>query len=421
MESKTIVSIYKVSKNTPKNVILKELEQILLMTQAKARDDNLDHEDYDFLMDIDVEFGRTLPDMNLQVQITKLKGQDVSTFNRLSNKAQYTRKSWHLEVASKYASKMKRLIQMAKDYGCVEHFWGTHAHLSKVTDINSTPAKAKHQVEVTQKHTNYEVSMTPEELVGVINLDHISPIMHPTTGLHVVSYSLCYVLMNFVKMSDGHALIAEAHQADISLPTHIIIPNTPEAERLVGIMNKNLPAFLSNMLKEQGLPDKFIDDILKNLCEATMLAKMHECAWDPATKTLTTEEEVSQAAKTKAFEGAAWFKDEFGLLAKNPRNQKRYMAPEALFNLDKMGLRKIIHDRHERNCKHNGPNVSAGTPPRRGKSMATVGMVDLTGSTRDSASHMNSSSSDDSSSSKEGSHLQASGDSTDGTSAAIGA
>jgi hypothetical protein len=46
-------------------MILKELEQILLMTQAKARDDNLDQEDYDFLMDIDVEFRTTLPDMNL--------------------------------------------------------------------------------------------------------------------------------------------------------------------------------------------------------------------------------------------------------------------------------------------------------------------------------------------------------------------
>ncbi len=340
MESETVVSIYKVLKNTPKNVILKELEQILLMTQAKARDDNLDQEDYDFLMDIDVEFGRTLPDMNLQVQIVKLKGQDVSTFNRLSNKAQYAKKSWHLEVASKYASKMKRLIQMAKDYGCVEHFWGTHAHLSKVTDINSTPAEEKCQVEVAQKHTNYEVLMTPEELVGVINLDHISPVMHPTTGLHVVSYSLRYVLMNFVKMSDGHALIAEAHQADISLPTHIIIPNTPEAECLVGMMNKNLPAFLSNMLKEQGLPDKLIDDILKNLCEATMLAKMHECAWDPATKILTTEEEVSQAAKTKAFEGAAWFKDEFGLLAKKPTQSEEVHGSGGSIQLRQDGLAK---------------------------------------------------------------------------------
>jgi hypothetical protein len=128
---------------------------------------------------------------------------------------------------------------------------------------------------------------------------------------------------------------------------------------------------------------------------------------------------VSQVANIKTFEGAAWFKDEFGLLAKNPRNQKRYTAPEALFNLDKAGLHKTIHDRHEEHHNNNGPNASAGTPPRRaaqGKTKSAVGMVDLTGSTRDSASQTSSSSSDDLSLSNEGSRLKASGDSTDSTS-----
>jgi hypothetical protein len=156
----------------------------------------MDEGDFDFLMDIDVDFGKTLPPMNLRVQIAKLKGQEVSTFNKLSNRAQYARKSWHLEVASKYGTKMKGLIQMAKEYGCVEHYWGVHAHLSKLTDIKSTSSKAKRQVEVAQKHSNCEVFMMPEELVGVINLDHAAPIMHPTTGLHVVSYTLRYVLLN---------------------------------------------------------------------------------------------------------------------------------------------------------------------------------------------------------------------------------
>jgi hypothetical protein len=116
MESETVVSIYKVLKDTPKDVILKELERILLMTQEKARDAHLDQKDYDFLLDTDVEYGKLLPDMNLRVKIAKLKGQEVSTFNQLSNKAQYARKSWHLEVASKYVVKMKQLIQTAKEY-----------------------------------------------------------------------------------------------------------------------------------------------------------------------------------------------------------------------------------------------------------------------------------------------------------------
>jgi hypothetical protein len=134
---------------------------------------------------------------------------------------------------------------------------------------------------VDQKHTNYEVLMTPEELLGMINLDYPAPIMHPTTGQHMVSYTLRYVLLNFVKMSDGHSLIAETHQSDISMLMHLIIPSTSKAERLVDMMNKNLPAFLLNLLKEQRLPDDFANNLLKNSCEATMLAKMYQCKWDP--------------------------------------------------------------------------------------------------------------------------------------------
>jgi hypothetical protein len=37
------------------------------MTREKARDNNMDLEDYDFSMDIDIDIGTTLPTMNLQV------------------------------------------------------------------------------------------------------------------------------------------------------------------------------------------------------------------------------------------------------------------------------------------------------------------------------------------------------------------
>jgi hypothetical protein len=124
--------------------------------------------------------------------------------------------------------------------------------------------------------------------------------------------------------------------------------------------------------------------------------------------------------KTKAFEGAAWFKDEFGLLLQTSPKQKRYTAPEALFNLDESGSRKTIHDRHESHHNTNGPDASGGTSPWRavlGKPNSAVGMVDLTGSTRGFASQTSSSSEDDSSLSDEGSRFKASSGSKDGMSA----
>jgi hypothetical protein len=411
-----VVTFYKVSKLTPKDVLLAELKKILHMAQARAREVDLEEDLYDFLMDMDVAIGETILDMTLRMVQAKLKGEYVSTFNKLNNQAQFTWKTWHLEVASKYATKMNGLVQMAKDYGCFEHYWGVHAHISEVTDITSTASKAKRQVETAQKHVNYEVSMTAEELVGVIGLDHLMAIVHPTSGKEVACYSFWHILLNFIKMSDGCVAIAEVHQQDISMPTHLVVPNTPEAERLTGMMNKYLPAFLFHTLKEQGLPDKFINNLLQKLCKATMLADMHRCKWEAVNRVLTTKEDIAQTKKNKAFEGAAWFRDEFGLLGQNTRNQRGYTAPKALFNLDDAGLHRTIHNRHRAPRTSEDTNAQVGTPSKRARKK----LVDLTTAKGDSTSHMSLFSLEDSSSSNEGSRSKASDEEEDSLSAAGG-
>ena len=313
-------------------------------------------------MDIDVPIEESLPMMMLQVVQAKLKGELVATFNKLSNWAQYAWKTWHLEVASKSADKMKGLVQMA-NYGCFEHFWGIHAHISEITNINSTPSKAKWQGETAQKHVNYEVSMMAEELAGVIDLDHMMEIKHPVSSKVVTYYSLRHVVLSFIKMSNGCSAIAEAHQQDISMQTHLVVPNTPEMERIIGMMNKNLPAFLTHAHQEQGLPEEFTKELLQWSCKAMMLTDMHQCKWDPATDTLTTEDNSVNTVKTKAVEGAAWFKDEFGLLGQWAHNQRQYSALEALFNLDDTGSCKTIHDCHQNSQSEGG--TQKNTLPRR--------------------------------------------------------
>jgi hypothetical protein len=170
-------------------------------------------------------------------------------------------------------------------------------------------------------------------------------------------------------MEDGRPMIPEAHQEDILKPTYIIIPNTPEAERMVGMMNKNLPAFLGHMLTKQGLSDQFIKDLLNQSCEASMLVEVTKCTWEAGSRTLTTEDELNQEEETKTFEGASWFKDEFGLFAKGAK-QKKYAAPEALLNLDGGGSVKTINDRHKE------PSVPQGTPPRKDQGKEVVDMVE---------------------------------------------
>ncbi len=53
---------------------------------------------YDFSMEPDMAIGEMLPALNLRVKNVKLRGQEMSIFNKLSNRAQMAPKSWHLEV-----------------------------------------------------------------------------------------------------------------------------------------------------------------------------------------------------------------------------------------------------------------------------------------------------------------------------------
>jgi hypothetical protein len=376
IESETVVTFFRVSTLTPKAVILAELRMILLQAQKRASADDLDSSDYDFTLDEDIEPGESLPPMNLRVQVALLKGTQVNSFTKLSHQAQQARRSWHLEVDKQHSRKMKTLIQVAKDYGCVEEIWGCHAHLSEVTDANSTNREAKRQVDVAQSHTNYQMSMTSEDLEGITSLDERIDITHPSTGEAVGSLSLRMILLNYLKMQDGHPMIAEVHQEDLCKPVHVVIPQAEEAERMIGMMNKNLPAFLFHFLTDAGFTDEFLQELLRRTCEASLVAEVATCKWDNATRTLITREDERHEKAIKAFEGAVWFRDEFGMLKKGSKDSSR-LPKDALFNLDGVASVKTIHDRHQ-------------------KKETKKGEIDLTNDTDgDSASQTSSSSSDD--------------------------
>jgi hypothetical protein len=78
-------------------------------------------------------------------------------------------------------------------------------------------------------------------------------------------------------MEDGHPMIAEVHQEDLCKPTHIIVPQTEEMERMMGMMNKNLPAFLYHMLLEIDFTKDIIKKLLKNSCEASLVTQIPQC------------------------------------------------------------------------------------------------------------------------------------------------
>jgi hypothetical protein len=133
---------------------------------------------------------------------------------------------------------------------------------------------------VLQFHTNYQVSMVLEAISGIINVDDFANFLHPLSHQSMGSMSLHQVMLKYLKMSKGHLLIAEVHQAGPQLKMTIIAPHTLEDKQLIAIMNKNVAAFLWHMLLEKGLPKDFIQTLLKKAYNPALFAVIPSCEWD---------------------------------------------------------------------------------------------------------------------------------------------
>ena len=80
---------------------------------------------------------------------------------------------------------------------------------------------------------------------------------------------------------------------------------------------------------------------------------MVHCTWDAQTFTLTTPKDAA-AAKKKNIEDAAWYQKDFGShIKKKGKEQKEYIAPEDVYNLDDDHTYKTLNER---------PGKYKGTP-----------------------------------------------------------
>jgi hypothetical protein len=141
-----------------------------------------------------------------------------------------------------------------------------------------------------------------------------------------------------------------------------VIPNNSEAKQMVLMMNKNLPAYIGNALRDQGLPEDFLMDLLKQSCCSTLFTEMDTCLWDPETGVLTTQRETNENQHLEELEKAAWFKDAFKDLRLDKKGGPIQPAPppEALFNLDEDRSIKTIHLRNEQRL----PSTGMTSPPQ---------------------------------------------------------
>jgi hypothetical protein len=105
-------------------------------------------------------------------------------------------------------------MHYAKECGLVEEFWGHHAHISKVVNKGSSPSEIKRLIKVAQRHTSYQCSMMLEDISSIVYLNGTVAVKDDTTRNVIRVVSLCTLLLCYLRLSDGHQLIAEIHQSN---------------------------------------------------------------------------------------------------------------------------------------------------------------------------------------------------------------
>jgi hypothetical protein len=361
-ESDTILAFYNIFTTTLKKYLLQEFRAILQEAQSMAQD--VEPTDFFWSME-DLPSNSILPALELCLQNPKLPGQDMSHFSKMSWRAQANRKAFHLECNRRLAANIKKLTQLAKESNLVTQMWGKHTHISKVVDKDSTSSEIKRLIKVAQLHTNYQCSMLLEDIIGITNLDATAPIFKEVSNKFLGNLSLRQVLLCYLWLSDGHQLIAEVHQSDeIMGPVQGVIPNTPEAKRMILMMNKNVPSYIGNVLKDQEMPEPFSIELVRASCCPTQVSEMANCSWDLDTGTLTTHQEEAEEKNYVILEMASWFKNAFADLgsAVDGKSKKPALPPETLFNLEEDRSVKTLHHHHEQ-----AATTAGSTPPRKSK------------------------------------------------------
>jgi hypothetical protein len=159
------------------------------------------------------------------------------------------------------------------------------------------------------------------------------------------------VMFSYVKMQvDLFLLFAELHQVEEMGPTLAIIPACEEAERIVHMMNKQVAAFLFYYLTTiAALPKKFVMELLKARWDATLVAEIDDCKWNPEMLTITTPHKQKEEEDMEELEKASWWNNAFNLKEIGKKNMMRAADknPEKLFDLDADALSfATVHNRH---------------------------------------------------------------------------
>jgi hypothetical protein len=286
-------------------------------------------------------------------------GMDTKWFQGWDGRQQFLRKVMHVECEEEKVQMVQSLIEEAKQSGAFNKMFGRNARASCVLEVRkgSVAKKEKQRAQskvdsaalasICRRHINYMSSTIYHGLTGIINVDKCVPIYSTTDPTKEVGhFTFRHLLYNKFVMSDGQPLFWEVHQAEPMCPVDVVIPNWPEAERLVLMMNKNVAAFTKHFLGDKTKIDKeYLDGFVRETVYPEVVSAARDCEWDASECSLTTKED-REMANLQEIEAAAWYQDEWGDHMEDERKGKRqYANQEELNDLNSLQTFKSVHQK----------------------------------------------------------------------------
>ena len=342
-----------------------------------------------------------IPEFTLALRVPMIPGQDTSKMNKMTWQMKTMRKAFHMVCDRKHVSQLQDLMAIAKDRNLVAPIWGKQVKPSNAIvkgrgKEKTTPSwQITNLKSFTKHHVNFHASMTAVGFEGIWDLDKEVAIYNVTNPLRIEGFvSLRTVMYSKLKLSDGHTLVAEMHQKQEMGDVEAVVPNMPEAETMVEMINKNVVAYLTHYLKDEGMPAMFVTDLLKASCDPSLFHNLTKCKWDKEKKMLITPED-EEREKEKAMQNAAWYKNDFGTFMDSPQKKKgggnNQVDPEHIYDLDGTHSVKSIRERPGKGNKYGGspgaPSFQVGGKQKQKQTVIELEdndeEIDLSGLTRE--------------------------------------
>jgi hypothetical protein len=266
---------------------------------------------------------------------------------KLPSNIQTCRKVLHLEVDKHDLEFVEHLVKYAKSNGIYRQWWGPHAHPTEGVDWTSTPGDIKRAAKFAVRTTNYNASMTSIDVHGFLDLNDVITIRKPD-GMPIKTSTGRECLTTLFKFQDNSPLIAEVHQQTPLGPASLVYPNTPEGEKLITGLAKQMAAFTRGHLSDLHVDSQFIQEFLGTFIDPQLVHEADQCEWDSETQTLLTPAELAENSNSKELEEQGWWKDVVVQHdVKQKQGKRSYASQQALFDLDGTQSIKTMHEAND--------------------------------------------------------------------------